>query len=147
MEQNALTVEDAAARWGQFFESLSIDALADLGRYCDPKVRFKDPFNDVTGVEPLRRIFVHMFETTVGPKFTILDTAVSGQTAYIRWCFDFTPRGRNVPWRIDGMSEVTFNAEGLVLSHIDHWDAGEQFYARLPIVGALIRYVQRKLAV
>jgi hypothetical protein len=44
------------------------------------------------------------------------------------------------------MSEVAFGADGRALSHIDHWDAGGQFYARLPVLGTLIRLVKRRLA-
>jgi len=137
----------AARRWGAFFESLTPESLTEIETLCRPDVRFKDPFNDVTGTANLRRIFDHMFETTVNPRFTVIDTAVSGRTAYLRWRFDFTPKGRSGPWTIDGMSEVTFDEAGLVAAHIDHWDSGEQFYARLPILGTLVRLVRRKLSV
>ncbi len=138
-------VSDAARRWGAFFEGLTPDNLPEIETLCRPDVRFKDPFNDVTGTAALRRIFDHMFETTVAPRFTVTDTAVSGRTAYLRWRFDFTPKGRSAPWRIEGMSEVTFDDAGLVTAHIDHWDSGEQFYAKLPIIGPLVRLIRRRV--
>ena len=144
-DPDPLTVETAARRWAGFFETLTPDTLSGIGGMCRPDVRFKDPFNDVTGIDPLRRIFEHMFETTVDPTFTVTDVAVSDRTAYLRWRFDFTPKGRPVPWRIDGMSEVRFDENGLVAAHIDHWDAGEQFYAKLPLVGALVRFVRGRM--
>jgi hypothetical protein len=48
---------------------------------------------------------------------------------------------------IDGMSEVKFAPDGRVLEHIDHWDAGGQVYAKLPLIGLIIRWVQRKLGI
>ena len=137
----------AARRWGRFFEGLTPETLPEIETLCRPDVRFKDPFNDVTGTADLRRIFEHMFETTAGPRFTVTDTAVSGRTAYLRWRFDFTPKGRAAPWVVEGMSEVTFDEAGLVAAHIDHWDSGEQFYARLPVIGALVRFVRGKMGV
>ena len=41
---------------------------------------------------------------------------------------------------------MAFDGDGRVLSHLDHWDAGGQFYARLPVLGTLIRLVKRRLA-
>ena len=28
---------------------------------------------------------------------------------------------------------------------IDHWDASEQFYAKLPLIGTIIRLIRRRL--
>jgi hypothetical protein len=76
----------------------------------------------------------------------VTDRATSGRTAYLRWTFAFRPKGRAAVWTIEGMSEVAFDADGRALSHVDHWDAGGQFYARLPVLGTLIRLVKRRLA-
>ena len=71
---------------------------------------------------------------------------MSERTAYLRWDFTFSPKGRvEDVWKITGMSEVAFDQDLKVISHIDHWDAGEQFYARLPVLGWLIRLVRSKL--
>lgn len=138
-------VSAAAKRWAALFESLTPARLAELDRLCAPGVRFKDPFNDVVGVEKLRRVFVHMFETVDDPVFSVSDIAVSGQTAYLRWEFSFRPKGRKAGWTISGMSEVVFDGAMRVAAHIDHWDASEQFYARLPVLGTLIRLARSRL--
>lgn len=49
-------------------------------------------------------------------------------------------------WPVDGVSEVHLTPDGKVAAHLDHWDAGSQFYARLPVLGFLIRLVRRRLA-
>jgi hypothetical protein len=33
-----------------------------------------------------------------------------------------------------------------VAEHIDHWDSGEQFYRRLPVLGWLIGLVRKRLS-
>ncbi|RVU33688.1 nuclear transport factor 2 family protein [Hwanghaeella grinnelliae] len=137
----------AARRWADFFESLSPATLDDITRHCRPDVRFKDPFNDITGIDNLRRVFEHMFETLDEPVFKVTDIAVSEQAAYLRWDFFFTPKGQaNKSWTITGMSEVRFDDDFRVLSHVDHWDAGEQFYARLPVLGHIIHWVRSKVS-
>lgn len=143
---SAIDVTAAARRWADFFEALTPDSLADLDRHCTDDVRFTDPFNDVRGVTALRRVFTHMFDAVDAPVFQVTDIAVSGRTAYLRWDFSFHPKGRaRKTWTIAGVSEVLFDAELKVVSHVDHWDAGGQFYARLPILNWLIRLVRSRV--
>lgn len=140
-------LEAAAARWARFFETLTPESLDALERLCRADVRFSDPFNEVQGVEALRRIFLHMFETTAGPRFTVLDIAFGASAVYYRWRFSFRPRTRSAAaeWVIEGVSEVHFDEIGLVVSHVDHWDAASQIHARLPLVGRLMRWLTRRL--
>jgi len=137
---------EAARAYADFFEALSPASLERLDEICAPEVRFRDPFNDVTGVDACRRVFEKMFEDVAEPSFSVSDIACSGRTAYLRWTFRFRPRKGGAAWRIEGMSEVAFDAGGRVVAHIDHWDSGRQFYERLPLIGAVIRWVRRRLA-
>ncbi len=77
----------------------------------------------------------------------MIDRAVSGRVAYLRWDFSFVPRRGGAPWRIEGMSEVHFDAEGRVTAHLDHWDSGSQFYGRLPVLRHVIALIRRRLSV
>ena len=137
------------AAYEAYFASLTPETVADLHGLAIADMRFRDPFNDVRGVEKVIRLLLMSFEDTEGMRFEFIDRAVSGQVCYYRWRCLFTPKRmpKSGIWTFDGMSEVAFDAEGRVLSHIDHWDASTQFYARLPVVGSLIRLVRRRLAV
>lgn len=133
----------------RYFESLSPETVADLTALAAPDIRFRDPFNDVRGVGKMIAIMGDMFETADDPRFVVTDHAVSGERLYLRWEFRFRPRAlrSREDWLIEGMSEIGFDEEGRVCLHLDHWDAGAQFYARLPLLGTLIRFVRRRLAV
>ena len=130
-----------------FYESLTPSSVEQLARYCAPEVRFRDPFNDVTGVAAYRAILARMFVDVREPRFIVRDHALSGQIAYLRWDFSFATRKHGTPWQIEGMTEVHFNTEGRVTAHLDHWDSGSQFYGRLPVLRTLIGLVRRRLAV
>jgi steroid delta-isomerase len=138
-----------AAQYADYFERMTPQTVDQLRALAAPDIRFKDPFNDVRGVERMERCMQAMFADATDVRFQVLDRAVNGATAYLRWRFWFKPKrlGGTVPWQVDGMSEVHFDAEGRVVEHIDHWDAASQFYARLPLLGALIRWVQGRLRV
>ncbi len=137
-------IEAAARAYAAYFEELTPDRLNELERFCAPKIRFRDPFNDVTGVAALQRVFLKMYEDVDEPRFRLDDIAVSGATAYLRWHMTFRKMSKD--WEIVGMSEVHFDGEGRAVAHIDHWDAAGQLYERLPIVGALIRILKRRLS-
>jgi len=143
MNTNQRTLDD----YIEYFESLSPRSLRLIEKLAEPGMRFKDPFNDVQGTDAVIRVFEHMFENTQKPKFTVTDAAWGRDQniVYLRWNFDYEMNGK--PSRVEGMSEVLFSKNAKILSHIDHWDAGEQFYERIPVLGAAIRFLKSKLKV
>jgi hypothetical protein len=36
--------------------------------------------------------------------------------------------------------------QGLIVLHRDYWDAAEELYEKLPVVGALMRWLRRRAA-
>ena len=140
-------LEAAVAAYIAFYEELTPDSLEKLERLCAPTVRFRDPFNDVTGVAGYRAILAQMFEDVAEPRFKVIDWALSGRVAYLRWDFSFRRRHGGAPWHIEGMSEVHFDQQGLIAAHLDHWDSGTQFYGRLPVLRHVIAKIRKRLAV
>lgn len=139
---------DAIDGYIRFFETLTPDTLDRLADHVTPDVRFKDPFNDVTGNGAMQAIFRHMFEEIENPVFEVTHRAQDTQDGSI-WFLRWRLTGRlrslsNRDWDITGMSEVHLAADGRVAAHIDHWDAGQQFYELLPLIGPVIRLLRRR---
>jgi len=44
---------------------------------------------------------------------------------------------------VRGASHLRFDAAGKVVLHRDYWDAAEELYAKLPVLGGLMRYLKR----
>jgi ketosteroid isomerase-like protein len=140
------TIADArAARVVEAFESLrpeSLDALCAL--YADD-ARFKDPFNDVRGHAALRAIFAHMFRSLDAPRFEIRETIVQGDQCFLTWDFRFRmKRFARAEQCIHGGSHLRFGADGRIALHRDYWDAAEELYEKLPLVGGLMRWLKRR---
>lgn len=139
------TVARAAAAWGALFETMTPADLDRLPALLSPDARFSDPFNDTVGADAFVDVFRHMYRTVRAPRFVMAGWSLAGRTAYYRWRFEGTTRaGRHLV--IEGMSEVLFDEGGLVLAHIDHWDAASQVYAGLPVIGPVIRWIRRRAA-
>ena len=139
---------EALAGLKAYWEGLTQERVGGLDAVYAPDVHFRDPFNDVRGIEELRRIFGHMYETLEEPRFAITETILGGDRAVLVWDFDFRIKAwkPRVTQRIHGLSVVRFGADGRVTHHRDYWDAAGELYAKLPLVGPLVRYLARRMA-
>ena len=127
-----------------FFEQMKREDLVRLPELFSHQARFKDPFNDVTGIEEINKVFHHMFETLNTPKFVIDEAVLESDVAYIKW--KFTGAVYTKQLKLVGLSRVVFDEQGLVSEHIDYWDASEQFYMKLPVIGSILRFIRNKAA-
>ena len=132
------------AAYGRYFENLTPDTLPEIARIATPDMRFRDPFNDVRGIDDVVRLLGTMYAHGT-PRFEILDRALGQSAGYILWRFTNDPGGGRAPFMITGMSEIHFAPDGRISEHIDHWDSGGQFYERIPVLGWLIRLVRKRL--
>ncbi|KAF0813074.1 hypothetical protein IGB42_02474 [Andreprevotia sp. IGB-42] len=128
-----------------WYGTLSPPTLDRVTAFYASHARFKDPFNDVSGHAAIRRLFEHMFETTQNPRFVIVDRIVQGQQAFVTWQFHFGLQGRD--YTVLGGSHLRFDADGLVIEHRDYWDAAEELFQKLPVIGSLIGWLRRRFAV
>ena len=120
------------------------DLPALRGVYADG-ASFKDPFNQVRGVAAIARIFGHMFRTLDGPHFQVIDAVAQGDALFLTWDFHFRTRGAGArAMRIHGASHLRFDAAGQVVMHRDYWDAAEELYEKLPVVGGLMRWLKKR---
>jgi ketosteroid isomerase-like protein len=126
------------------FEHLRPDNIDALLALYAPDARFKDPFNDVRGHAGIRRIFTHMFETLQAPRFDVREAVTQGPQAFLTWDFQVRREGGQA-LTIHGATHLRFDAQGLVTEHRDYWDAAEELYAKLTVLGALMRWLQRRL--
>jgi steroid Delta-isomerase len=137
--------EPNVARVIQFFEAMSPADLDRLGEVYAEAALFKDPFNDVVGLTAIRRVYAHMFHALAEPRFSIHRAFGGRADCALLWHMDFKLRGQAM--RIEGASQLNFDADGRIVRHRDYWDAAEELYAKLPIVGALMRVLRRRFSV
>jgi len=127
-----------------FFSQLSEESLGDLSFLFSANARFKDPFNDVVGVDKIKKVFQHMYATTEVPRFRVNHHAQNEDKLFLQWDFLFTKN--NKEWSISGSSMVTFNEQDQAIEHIDYWDPAEQIYGKIPILRSLISLLRKTLA-
>ena len=127
------------------FEGLTPADLERLGDLYAPDCRFKDPFNEVTGVPAIRGVFEHMYRSLHEPRFVVHEAIAEGSQCFLTWDFLFRfRRYSSEPQRVRGGSHLVFDDAGRISLHRDYWDAAEELYEKLPAVGALMRWLRRQ---
>ncbi len=136
------------ARIVALFEALTPADIARLGEFYRDDARFKDPFNEVQGVGAIRHVFQHMYVALHEPRFVMRDIVAEGDQCFLTWDFLFRFR-RFSPEReqcVRGGSHLVFASDGRIALHRDYWDAAEELYEKLPGLGALMRWLKRRVS-
>ncbi|CAN1501093.1 COG4319 Ketosteroid isomerase homolog [Burkholderiaceae bacterium] len=146
---NTDTCEAALQRVVDFFEQLQPADVARIADIYTADAQFKDPFNEVQGVPAIEAIFAHMFRELDAPRFVITQRVQQGVQCFVTWDFLFGMRhfdaGRTQTIR--GASHLVLREEAgvwRVAIHRDYWDAAEELYEKLPVVGSLMRWLKRR---
>mgnify|MGYP000858731057 CR=1 FL=1 len=129
-----------------WFEALSPESLARLPEFYTADARFKDPFNDVQGIPAITQVFEHMFRSLHAPRFVVTSRVIDGAQCFLVWEFRFRfQRFDTVTEQVvRGGSHLHLAADGRVREHRDYWDAAEELYEKLPVLGGLMRWLKKR---
>ncbi len=129
------------------FEAVSLASVAQLAALYADDAFFKDPFNEVVGRARIAAIFGHMFAQVDCPRFIVTTRIAQDADAFLTWDFRFRMRRFSSEEQcIRGASHLKFRADGSVGFHRDYWDAAEELYEKLPVLGSLMRFLKRRAA-
>ena len=127
-----------------WFESLSPQSLGQIEHFYEAEAYFKDPFNEVRDVARIQLIFQDMFTEFEQPRFVIQEQICDDdkRQSVLTWHFLFNWRGK--AWCIVGSSHLRFGSTGLVNYHRDYWDASEELYEKLPVIGFVLKALKKR---
>ncbi|MEQ9345966.1 MAG: nuclear transport factor 2 family protein [Thalassospira sp.] len=133
------------AAYATYFETLSPETVDQLSSMVSDDFAFRDPFTTLHGPSDVCAYLAKAFSDTENPRFIVTHSAIDGDMGFLRWKFSAKVKVIG-NWEFTGMSAVTFTEDGgLLTSHIDHWDAGQNFYGKLPVLGWIIRRLARRV--
>ena len=129
-----------------FFENITKETpIKEYEKVFDINAKFKDPFNDVIGLDKIYDIFQDMYEKLDNPRFKVIEIIEQGDISYLRWIFEFNFKNDSFLNSFEGVSRVEFNENQKVISHIDYWDSAENLYEKIPILSFFIKLVKKKI--
>ncbi len=115
------------------FSNLNKENIKKFDDLVVKDIIFIDPFNNIKGLDNFKNIFYHMFDTVEEPKFDIVDYAQNKDHIFLKWKMTFY--AFKALQTIEGMSDITLNKEGKVISHLDYWDSLNGIFIKLPFLG------------
>lgn len=136
----------ALLRFVDYWHTLTPRAVDAIGSIYTDDAYFRDPFQEVTGIDKVQHIFADMFVRLDAPRFAISETIEEPHGALLIWDFTFRLKSDKpaVVRQIHGSSHIRFAADGRVQYHRDYWDAAGELYEKLPLVGTLMRFLKRR---
>lgn len=119
------------AAYVRYLETMTEQTSALGAKHFAKDARYQGPFYDVYGRAHVVQLFMDRFKTMPDYRLKIAAQFYQDHVLYIRWDMIGTKDGRKKI--VTGMSEVTFDLKGLVLSHIDYYDPvrGDAFGGRM----------------
>jgi steroid Delta-isomerase len=129
------------ANW---FETLTPESLERVGEMYAQDALFIDPFNQLEGLTSVRAVYQHMFDTLKQPRFVVTTSVERECDGFMTWDFLFECRGQ--AQQISGCTQFKLNDQGLIVLHRDYWDAAQQVYEKIPMLGSVVRMIRRKLS-
>lgn len=140
---------EALERFARFFSDFSpakIERLLDA-TYA-PSAWFNDTLKTVHGRDALREYLRHSAEAVHSCRVQILDrVGTDAGDYYLRWtmAIRFRRFKSGEETHTIGMTHVRFDTEGLVRLHQDYWDSSAGLFEHIPLLGAGIRAIKRRL--
>ncbi|MBS0370162.1 MAG: nuclear transport factor 2 family protein [Proteobacteria bacterium] len=131
-----------------FYHALTPDSVERFPEFYSTDAYFKDPFNEVRGTRAIQRIFAHMFQQVDKPRFVVTEQMHGPHGATLLWEFSYRTRlwGRGEVQVIRGVSHLKFSGDGKISYHRDYWDAAEELYMKLPLIGRFMRWLKSALS-
>ncbi|SBS39125.1 SnoaL-like domain protein [Marinomonas spartinae] len=132
-------------RFKAFYLDIKQVPLADIGELYANDVIFKDPVQEVRGIEKLHAYMSDLCLSVQSGRFEYLDQQVSENKAYIKWNMHFKhPKLGNQTLTVRGMSQIEFHDR--IYYHEDVYDLGSMLYEHIPLLGRAVKGLKKRLA-
>lgn len=128
----------------EWYSALTLESLEDIEVYYDSNCFFKDPFNEIHGVNKVKNIFIHMFSELESPCFKFIDIIEHADQSFLTWDFVFFIRGKE--YKIHGSTHLKWDSN-YVVYHRDYWDVGEELLTKIPLINKLYSLLVNKLSI
>jgi SnoaL-like domain len=143
---NASDMATSVAAIVAFFETLTPHTIEALDCVYAADAHFKDPFNEVQGLGAIAHVYRHMFEALHGPRFAVTGRVLQGRQCFLTWDFQFRFKRFQTATvqTVRGCSHLVLDASGRIAVHRDYWDAAEELYEKIPLLGGLVRWLKKR---
>ena len=128
------------------YRNLGMHSIPTLKDIYHSDVRFIDPVGEHSGIDEIEAYFANLLETTKSCEFTVYSIIEENDMAFARWQMKLQhPKlsgGKEI--KLDGVSELVIT-DNKIKQQTDFYDMGTMIYEHIPVLGAAVRIVKRKM--
>ncbi|SFU00714.1 nuclear transport factor 2 family protein [Pseudomonas marincola] len=140
-------MSDFLEQFARDFNALNAGNLDRLGEMYSDDLAFTDPMHSINGLSDFKAYMREMYANVEQIEFIFEGCDyVAEDQGYLRWTMRFRhPRlaaGKQI--EVPGCSHLRWREK--VYYHRDYFDAGAMLYEHLPVMGAVINWLKRRLA-
>ncbi len=138
----------AIARFETFISDLSSGTVrADIRKVYAPTLFFNDTLKTVRTVDALEKYFLATDDAMASYALKVEQTVSTPEGVFVRWRMDVGLRNlrKGEVTSSIGISHIRFDKDGRVVYHQDYWDSASALFEKIPVLGAGIRAVKRRL--
>jgi hypothetical protein len=129
-----------------FYSQPDIAGLEGIDRIYTQDIEFRDPAHAIYGRLALKTYLRSLYGSTTDISFEYLDEQIGENSASVMWQMKFShPRlGGGKPLKVRGMTLIRFTDR--IYYHEDFFDLGAMLYQHVPVLGAVVRHLKRRLS-
>ena len=137
---------DAVERFMNLYRNASELAPEAIAEVYSPGIVFVDPIHRIEGIDALQKYLNVMYGNVHSCQFEYHDQIVEEHKASIKWNMRFRHRklARGQEIEVRGATFIEYGDR--VLLHEDFFDVGSMMYEHVPVLGAGIRYLKRRIS-
>lgn len=139
----------AIERFKAFFATFAPDKVERLfDQTYAGDVWFNDTLKEIEGGAALREYLEHSAQAVEACTVDVHEVLDNGAgDYYFRWTMmiRFKRFKRGVDTHSIGISHIRFDAQGRVVLHQDYWNAADGLFQHVPVLGAMIRAIKRRV--
>ncbi len=110
-------------------------------------IHFIDPAHEIRGLDNLLGYFKNLYANVEQIEFDFFDQISDKDSGYVCWNMTFNhPRlnsGADIV--VPGSTHLKFSADGKAHMHRDYFDLGSMLYQHIPVLGYMIKSINRRL--
>lgn len=139
--------QDLAETLSLFYSDLSINGLTTLGELYSKEVVFIDPVGTHVGLASLIQYFTQLLTNCSECRCVIKSQLFGTNSGSIEWSMSFVhPRiNKGEVVQVNGMSLLKIQDNKIIYQR-DFYDLAAMIYEHLPIIGAIIKQIRKRMA-
>jgi ketosteroid isomerase-like protein len=130
-----------------FFNGTTRETMSRVDDFYAKDALFRDPVGEIRGVDGIRAYYARLYENLISIRFDFESEVGEGNEKVVTWVMHMRHKavdgGKEVV--LPGASHIRFE-NGRAVYHRDYFDMGAFLYEHIPVLGAGVRYVKKKVA-